>query len=111
MPGASVFGVLVVGHLLLTHLALYAGSVTNGTLPAVLLALALWSAAGIAVLYGGLLGRLGGTANVVIAMAALLLLLHAFAFSNYRQRALRPRRLGLQGLTVGCVLAFFVMIS
>lgn len=108
LPGGSSLPLLVLGHLLLTHLALFAGSVTFGTLPALLVALGLWSASAIAVLGWGLLERLGGAGHLAAAMVTLLLLLHGFAFSNFRRRGLVPRRLALQGLSLALAILFFV---
>jgi len=108
--GAGALVVLVVGNLLLTHLAIYAGSLSSGTMSAVLLALGFSSAAGLVGISSGLLERLGGIASIVAAMAAMVVVLHAFAFSNYRQGRPRLSRLGLQGLAVGGLLAAFAVL-
>ena len=107
---AEVLVVLVVGHLLFTHLAIYAGSLTRGTVPAILLALGFWSAVGVA-LSPGVPDRYAARWLMVAAMAALLVLLHAFAFSNFRQGTLRPRRIGFQGAALAGLVAAFAAAS
>ncbi|HVE86971.1 MAG TPA: hypothetical protein VND93_29145 [Myxococcales bacterium] len=111
LPGAQVMTALVIGHLLLTHLAIYAGSLSRGTMSAVLLALGLWSAVGIAVLSGRLPEKPEGAGGLALAMGAMLVVLHLFAFSNYRRRTLRPGRLTLQGLAVAGMVATFAVLS
>jgi hypothetical protein len=49
--------------------------------------------------------------SLVVAMVAMLVVLHAFAFSNYRQRVLRPSRIGFQGLAVTGLITAFVVLS
>jgi len=44
-------------------------------------------------------------------MAALLVPLHAFAFSNFRHGPLRPRRIGLQGISLAGLVAAFAAAS
>lgn len=112
-PKANVeaLAVLALGHLLLTHLAIYAGSLTRGTMPAVLLALGFWAAMGVALLLITVPAQPAARWMVIAAMAALLVLLHTFAYSNFRQGALRPRRIGFQGAALFGLIATFAAAS